>query len=170
MTCFATVGCVDLLTAAFPVDVPPCRRPVLHGGLCAVGPPVQTPAFCNSACRRELYFICVYFVALLVLGIQCALKSEGIGVVARLRKIETDWAFFLGFGAPLAAATFTNPFFINAAIYSLAFPWLVVVASGANIEVESGAVPSRIHIFHISKLVFEHLRRWMVVAASKKMS
>ena len=97
-------------------------------------------------------------------------KSEGIGVVARLRKIETDWAFFLGFGAPLAAATFTNPFFINAAIYSLAFPWLVVVASGANIEVESGAVPSRIHIFHISKLVFEHLRRWMVVAASKKMS
>ena len=53
-------------------------------------------------------------------------------------KIETDWAFFLGFGAPLAAATFTNLFFINAA-FTLAFPWLVVVASGANIEV-GGAV------------------------------
>jgi hypothetical protein len=169
MTCFGTVGCVDLLTAASPWM---CHRLadlcVMAGSapldrlfryqLSAVLPVLGTGVSFVYVCWLYSFW-----------AFNARWKFEGIGIVARLRKIETDWAFYLGFGAPLAAVTFNNPFFINAAVYALAFPWLVILASGADTTVKRGrstTTPSRIHIFRVSKMAFERLRRWMLAATS----
>ncbi len=169
MTCFGTVGCVDLVTAASPWI---CHR---VADLCVmVGSEPLDHLFRHQISTvLPILGTSVSFVYVCWLysfwAFNARWKFEGLGIVARLRKIETDWAFFLGFGAPLAAATFTNPFFINAAVYALAFPWLVILASGADTTVTRNRTTttlSRIHIFRVSKIVFERLRRWVIAPMS----
>ena len=59
-------------------------------------------------------------------------KLEGLTVVQRLKKIESDWSYYFGFGVPLALLTTWNAFFYNIALYALLFPLLVMLATAAT--------------------------------------
>lgn len=90
-------------------------------------------------------------------------KLEGLTVVQRLKKIECDWAYYFGFGVPLALLTTWNPFFVNIAIYALGFPLLVMLATAASTSEE--AVPMKhsivphLPIFRLSHGLFNMLVR-----------
>lgn len=56
-------------------------------------------------------------------------KFQGVGIIRRIGAIEYNMAFFAGFGTPLTALTYFYPnFFVNAVLYALFYPWLVIVA------------------------------------------
>ena len=56
-------------------------------------------------------------------------KFQGVGIIRRIGAIEYNMAFFAGFGTPLTALTYFYPnFFVNAVVYALFYPWLVIVA------------------------------------------
>tara|TARA_B100001250_G_scaffold376447_1_gene364749 strand:- start:14 stop:991 length:978 start_codon:yes stop_codon:yes gene_type:complete len=56
-------------------------------------------------------------------------KLQGVGIIRRVGSIESNMAFFAGFGTPLTALTYFYPnFFVNAVFYALFYPWLVIVA------------------------------------------
>lgn len=168
MTCFGIVIFVDILTATSPW--------VCHmiADLCAfLGSPSVESLFRNQlsiilpaigTCISFLYMCWLYSFW----SFNARWKFQGIGIVERLRRIETDWAYFLGFGAPLAAATFSNTFFINAGVYSLAFPWLIILATCADNKHSRRSTSSRLHIFHLSRLVFEKLRSRVLPSGGKR--
>lgn len=56
-------------------------------------------------------------------------KLQGVGIIRRVGSIESNVAFFAGFGTPLTALTYFFPnFFVNAVFYALFYPWLVIIA------------------------------------------
>lgn len=57
---------------------------------------------------------------------------EGVSLEARMRYMETQWAYFFGFGFPLAITTFIFPAFLSEGIYSLCFPAFVLLAMVAE--------------------------------------
>jgi etoposide-induced 2.4 mRNA len=62
-------------------------------------------------------------------------KLQGVGILRRVRAIETNFAFYAGFGTPITAFTYFYPnFFVNAIVYSLMYPWVVIIACASHNE------------------------------------
>lgn len=60
-------------------------------------------------------------------------KLQGVGVLRRINAIQSNAAFYCGFGTPLTLLTYFYPnFFVNAVIYALLYPWFVIIACASN--------------------------------------
>ena len=60
-------------------------------------------------------------------------KLQGVGILRRVCAIETNFAFYAGFGTPITAFTYFYPnFFVNAIVYSLMYPWVVIIACASH--------------------------------------
>lgn len=69
----------------------------------------------------------------------CALYSfeytwgmQGVPVVKRLRFVEENWAYFVGFGTPTVLLTFFWPLFVSLALYAMVLPFCIVLATTSN--------------------------------------
>ena len=175
-SCFLMIGGVDLVTGASPWL---CG---LAADLSAAGGSAPLESFFREQAARVLPVLgtAVSFVYTSWLysfwAFNARWKLEGVSVVDRLRNIECDWAFYFGFGAPLTACTFFNPFFVNVALYSLGFPWLVVLATAVMVQDgeireevgktsvrrrRAAAQYGRLPIFRLSRWSFDALRGWL---------
>jgi hypothetical protein len=57
---------------------------------------------------------------------------EGWSLKHRLRAFERRWAYFLGFGLPMAFVSVALPYFVAVGIYALLFPVMVLLAMVAR--------------------------------------
>ena len=77
----------------------------------------------------------------------------------RLREVESNWAFYLGFGFALTLLSYFVSYFVFAALYYAAFPWLVMVAATAAAAKGKDDIPtaieSRMHlpVFFLPRLL-----------------
>ena len=160
-TLFGLVGAVDLIVSSLPWL---CQR---LGDLCALAgsAPLENLFRTTLADWLPAAGMVVSFVHYCWLYSFWAFnprwKLEGLTVVQRLKKIECDWAFYFGFGVPLALLTTWNPFFVNIAIYALGFPLLVMLATAATTSLDSTpmkeSIIPHIPIFRLSHGVFNLL-------------
>eukprot|EP00164_Ancoracysta_twista_P003408 GFYU01004548.1.p1 GENE.GFYU01004548.1~~GFYU01004548.1.p1 ORF type:complete len:318 (-),score=65.85 GFYU01004548.1:61-1014(-) len=71
-----------------------------------------------------------------------------------IRYFETHWVYFLGFGTPCTLATYFFPTFVNAGLFALMFPMLIITATIAKpTSDKTCALPRRLPIFVIPSAV-----------------
>ena len=86
-------------------------------------------------------------------------KVQGMRGPMRLREVESNWAFYLGFGFALTLLSYFVSYFVFAALYYAAFPWLVMVAATAAAAKGKDDMPtaleSRMHlpVFFLPRLL-----------------
>jgi len=97
-------------------------------------------------------------IGLLSLSWICAFYSfeytwaiQGWPVEKKVRVFETNYAYFFGFGLPIALITAFFPFFVSNGLFCLVFPLFIILATAADIPPPppSSIFPERIRIFSI---------------------
>merc|ERR1711968_196984 len=76
---------------------------------------------------------------------------QGWRVEDKVRVFETNYAYFFGFGLPIALITAFFPFFVSNGIFALVFPLFIILATAAELPPPptSPWLPERIQIFWI---------------------
>mmetsp|Transcript_30236 Transcript_30236/g.50809 ORF Transcript_30236/g.50809 Transcript_30236/m.50809 type:complete len:313 (-) Transcript_30236:135-1073(-) len=98
-------------------------------------------------------------------------QMQGWDLERRLNYVESNWAFFAGFGTPCTLATYFLPTFVSAGLFALVFPLLIVLAVvSANPQPfpPSCTLPSHLPIFAFAKWASNSIIRWTTGTKKEK--
>jgi len=104
-----------------------------------VGPVFALVGFC-SLCWMSAFYSFEYTWSI-----------QGWRVEDKVKCFETNYAYFFGFGMPIALITAFFPFFVSNGIFALVFPMFIILATAAEVPTppENSMFPDRIRIFWI---------------------
>ena len=100
---------------------------------------------------------CLYSLTYSFYAFEYVWALEGVHLKQRILKMEEQWLFFVGFGAPCASLSFFWSPFVNAGAFAVVFPMFILMATVAKRTTSRGlyrlrvfSIPSRVSTMLVS--------------------
>ena len=69
--------------------------------------------------------------------------EQSVPVPDRLFRIESNWAYFAGFGTPTAVLTFFLPIYVSLGVYAMLFPFCIILATRSTASAALCVIPTK---------------------------